>query len=207
MWPAQIKDEWKQIPAGDIILSIDSVERVNQSAARGGASTEVATEQVKMTVVEPSAYEGIEHKQIFWIGSDQDPLALQAETVSRGGASKFKACAAAAGVAIEGQDEELVRSQLKDMRVGAHVSWKVTAEGFVRANITSWFVVGEKVAQADEDTMKAVREQAQAIQTTGGAGRGGALPPRLANRNAAPLPPSRPAALGSIPPMGPRVAR
>lgn len=205
MWPAQIKDEWKQVPAGDVILSIDSVERVNQSAARGNMTTEVATEQVKMTVVEPDAYEGIEHKQIFWIGSDTDPLAVREETLSRGGSSKFKACAAAAGVLIEGQDEELVRSLLKDTRVGAHVVWKVTAEGFVRANITSWFTVGEKPAFADEDAMKATREQAQAIQTSGGAGRGGSLPPRLANRAGAPLPPAR--AAFNAPPVTGRIAR
>lgn len=205
MWPAQIKDEWKQVPAGDVILSIESCERVNQSAARGGGNVEVATEQLNMTVVEPSAYEGTTHKQIFWIGSDEDPLAAREETLSRGGASKFKACAMAAGVEIEGQDEELVRSLLKDTQVGAHVAWKVNAEGFVRANVTSWFKVGEKVPSVDEDTMKAIREQAQTIQTTGGAGRGGALPPRLANRSGAPMPPSRPAF--TAPPVGGRIAR
>lgn len=205
MWPAIIKDEWKQVPAGDVILAIESCERVNQSASRGGGQTEVATEQLKMVVVEPDAYEGIEHKQIFWIGSDQDPLAVKEETLSRGGSSKFKACAAAAGVTIEGQDEELVRSMLKDQRVGAHVAWKVNAEGFVRANITSWFTVGERTPQADEETMKAAREQAQAIQTTGGAGRGGALPPRLANRAAgAPMPPAR---AFNAPPVTGRIAR
>jgi len=206
MWPAQIKDEWKQVPAGDVILSIDSVERVNQSAARGNTTTEVATEQLSMTVVEPDAYEGIAHKQIFWIGSDQDPLAVKEETLSRGGSSKFKACAAAAGVQIEGQEEELVRSLLKDTRVGAHVIWKVTAEGFVRANVTSWFTVGEKAPNADEDAMKSAREQAQAIQTSGGGLRGGALPPRLANRAGAPLPPARPSTF-TAPPPGSRIAR
>ncbi len=204
MWPAQIKDEWKQVPAGDVILHITKAERVNQSAARGNTTTEVATEQLHMTVVEPDAYEGIEHKQIFWIGSDQDPLAVKEETLSRGGASKYKACASAAGVEIEGQDEELVRSLLKDARVGAHVTWKVTAEGFVRANITSWFKEGEKTPFADEDAMKATREQAQTIQTSGGA-RGSGLPPRLANRQGAPLPPARPAF--TAPPVGGRVAR
>jgi hypothetical protein len=205
MWPAQIKDEWKQVPAGDVILQIMRAERVNQSAARGNATTEVATEQLYMVVVEPDNYEGIEHKQIFWIGSDQDPLAVREETTSRGGASKYKACALAAGVEIEGQDEELVRSMLKDVRVGAHVAWKVTAEGFIRANVTSWFKEGEKVAAVDEDAMKATREQAQAIQTSGGAGRGGSLPPRLANRAGAPLPPAR--AAFNAPPVTGRIAR
>lgn len=206
MWPAQIKDEWKQVPAGDVILSIESVERVNQSTTRGNSTSEKATEQLNMTVVEPDAYEGIQHKQIFWLGSDDDPLAVKEETLSKGGSSKFKACAAAAGVQIEGQDEELVRSLLKDTRVGAHVTWKVTAEGFVRANVTSWFTPGDKTPSADEEAMKSAREQAQAIQTSGAGGRGGALPPRLANRAGAPLPPSRPAAF-TAPPVTGRIAR
>lgn len=205
MWPTVIKDEYKQPPAGDVVFHITKAERINQSAARGNTTTEVATEQLHMVVVEPDAYEGIEHKQIFWIGSDTDPLAVKEETLSRGGSSKFKACASAAGVEIEGQDEELVRSMLKDARVGAHITWKVTAEGFTRANVTSWFKEGEKAPNADEDAMKAAREQAQAIQTSGGGTRGGALPPRLANRTGAPLPPARPAF--TAPPVTGRIAR
>ena len=207
MWPEIIKDEWKQAPAGDIVFSIDGVARLMKSATRGNATVETAVEQVELTVVEPDNYEGIKHTQLFWLGSDQDPQALQAETLSRGGASKFKAFAGAIDVAVEGQDEEYVRSMLKDQRIGGHVNWKVTADGFTRANITSWFKPGDKPTLADEDTMKAVREQAQSIQTAGGGTRGGALPPRLANRGGAPLPPSRPAGAFTSPQVGKVIGR
>ena len=199
MWPAQIKEEFKQIPAGAIILNVDAVERVNK--ATRNSAVEKAVEKVTLTVAEPEQFADISTDELFWIGSDTDPLAVQEETRSKGGASKFKAFARAAGVEIEGQDEEMVRSTLKDQKVGAFVTWKVNAEGFVRANVSSWFTPGERQVEVNEEQMKLVREQAQSIQQTGGLPRGGALPPRLAQgRAGSPPPPARPAGAGIAPP-------
>lgn len=200
MWPAVIKDERKQAPAGWVLFSINSVTR----EFKGQPGAEKAVEAVKMTVQAPEAYEGIEHEEVFWLGSDQDPKAERPETLERGGASKFKAFAAAIGVNIEGQDEELIRSQLKDQRILGHITHKVNTGGFVNARATSWHAEGEKDPMVDEDAMKAAREQANAIQTSGGAQRGqGTLPPRFNGpRTAAPLPPARPSA---APSAGPRL--
>lgn len=200
MWPAVIKDERKQAPAGYVLFAIESVERVNKITKSG----EKAVEQVNMSVVLPEAYEGTPHQEIFWLGTDQDPKAEKPETLERGGASKFKTFASAIDVNIEGQDEDLVRSMLKDQRILGQVSHKVSADGFVNARVNVWMKEGEKEPMADEDAIKAAREQANAIQTSGGAQRGqGALPGRFAGngqRASAPLPPARPTA-----PMGPRV--
>jgi hypothetical protein len=204
MWPAIIKDERKQSPAGYVLFSIDSVSR----EYKGQPGSEKAVESVKMTIVAPEAYEGTAHEEVFWLGSDQDPKAERAETLERGGASKFKAFAATVGVNIEGQDEDLVRSQLKDLKIMGYVQHKVNTAGFVNARISTWMAEGEKEPSVDEEAMKAARAQADAIQTNGGAQRGqGTLPPRFtgpATRPGAPLPPARPSA---APTAAPRINR
>lgn len=204
MWPSEIRDERKMAPAGWVLFSIDKVERSTIQAQ----NVEKAVEKVYMTVQAPEAFEGVNYEETFWLGTDQDPLAQNPETLQRGGASKFKTFAAAANVAIEGQDEDLVRSQLKDMKVLGHIQHKVSAAGFVNPRAISWHVEGEKEPVADEAAMAAAREQANNIQANGTAQRGqGTLPPRFANGPArtsgAPLPPARPA---GAPSAGPRLS-
>jgi hypothetical protein len=202
-WPATIKEEFKRIPAGSILFTIEDVVEVVEPLPWGDPTKMYRQELAHLTVIEPREYEGIAHEQRFQIGSDDDPLAEKDETRMKGGASRFQTMANKAGVTVAGAEEDQVRSELKDRHVGATVIWKLSADGFVRARVTRWFAPGEAEIAADGDAMKRAIEESNKMLATGGAPRAGAapLPPRARVGAGAPPPPARPAA----PP--PRVGR
>jgi len=190
-YPEDIRDPFELVPAGNILFTIDSVKAGTQSVTRGNAAVEKKTENVHLTVMAPESHAGIAWTKTIWIGSDDDPAALQAETLKTGGASKLKSLAAKAGVDIRGKDEELVRSELQDRKVGGSITHKAKADGFVRADANVWWAEGERVPVVDEDAIKRARDAADAMATVGGnsstaarpvVAAGAPPPPRTANR-------------------------
>lgn len=202
-WPAQIREEFKRIPAGSILFTIDEVKEVVEPLPWADPAKMYRQEVASFTVAEPKEFEGITHEQRFPIGSDDDPLAEKDETRMKGGSSRYQTMANKAGVTVAGAEEDQVRSELKDRQVGATVIWKLSADGFVRARITRWFTVGESEIAADGDAMKRAIDESNKMLASGGAPRAGAapLPPRARVGAGAPPPPPRPAA------PAPRVGR
>lgn len=197
MWPEEIKEEWKRTPAGNLICVVEEVKREMQTVNRQSGQVSVLTERVTLMVMEPSAYEGITFDEIFYIGSDSDPEAKLAETLSRGGASKFQTFARAAQVEIAGKDEEVVHSELKDRRVGVTIMHKVKADGKIRANATAWWTEGERLSGVDEAAMAMAVEKANVLITSGGPRTAPGIPPRM--QGTAPLPPPRAAGAAPLP--------
>ena len=101
MWPEDIRDAYEQVPAGDILFTISSVQAGVQSVTRGNSAVELKTEQLHLTIEAPSSHKGVTFDHTIFIGSDDDPMAHNVETLKRGGASKFKSFAAKAGIDLK----------------------------------------------------------------------------------------------------------
>lgn len=149
--PDVIKDPFELLPTGVLRFTIDELAEV----WLGKQGEEVYGIEVNMTVTEPKEAEGIQHREGFFIGigpndkavqegrAQADPECQLDETfAARGG--RFKKMAEAGGVAIEGQDLDVVFATLKGREVLGKVEHSPSKNNpeLMNARVTRWYPVG-----------------------------------------------------------------
>lgn len=198
--PVGIKDPGVLVPAGMLLLQIDELVEGTMG------DDQKLVYQASGVVLEPEGAAGTPWKETFWIGTDEDPDGQNEATwVARAG--RLKIFCAKVGVEMEGQDMDVVCSEVVGQRVMARSTHSIEPNmkkgqpnqyaGRIRQGFAAWFTEGEHEVGLSDEAPK------QRPDTPGnGAGRAAAPvatrpgPKPLAPagvRSAAPAPAARPA--------------
>lgn len=155
--PSGIKEPFELLPSGCLLIEVSELKEEvfgdnNQLIYRMSGS-----------VVAPEKVAGQAVNETFFIGTEEDPNAENAETWQKR-AGRLKQCVEKAGVAFEGADMDVVCSEMQQRKVLAQVARSKEPAmkkgqpnpyaGRVRANVKGWLAEGEREPYVDENQLQ-----------------------------------------------------
>jgi len=155
--PAGIKEPFEVAPQGLILWKVEGLTN-NEKEVEADPSKRLMY-SAALTGAEPKEVEGLAHTETFFVGTDDDPGALRSETwIKRSG--RFKQFVENCGVQFEGEDMDMVASNVKDRKVLGLVTHRQEPAlkggkenpyaGRTRANVSRWFTEGEKAPYVEK---------------------------------------------------------
>ena len=201
--PAGIKEPFEKLPTGYIMFNIDKITEGDL----GKEDDPVYGFLADLTAEEPSEVTSITKEERFYLGirptdkrvqngrAEADPMCEKEETL-KATLGRFKAFAAAAGVAIEGKDSDAVFSELQNRKVVAKVSHTVGRDNPEQtfAQVDRWLPAGTIEPHVTEE---AAKHQGGKAPATAGPAPARAAAPAPAPKAAAPAGRPTPQRLGA----------
>jgi len=155
--PAGIKEPFEVPPQGLILWKVEGLTN-NEKEVEADPSKRLMY-AAALTAAEPKEVEGLTHTESFFVGTDDDPGALKSETwIKRSG--RLKQFVENCGVQFEGEDMDMVASNVKDRKALGLVTHRLEPAmkggkenpyaGRTRANVSRWFTEGEKAPYVEK---------------------------------------------------------
>lgn len=187
-FPDEIVDVYRKFPLGNVVCLIDSAKETTVEVK--GVETKIF--EVNLIALEPSEFDGATDREVFWLGSKEDPMCLKPDTLKTT-AAKLKEFCGLMGIDIQRQNTDVLSSTLKGQKIGRTTNWKVNAKGYIDVRTASYYALGDRPTEVQDERMATIRDQARQQQSAGTL-TGGSLPSYLNGNGsipANPLPPSR----------------
>jgi len=139
--PDEFDPAFTSTPSGHFLLKCTAAT-AERFTKRGGKGDQLIV-RTSFKVVEPVSHRDSDHRETFWLGNDEDPMAESTETIKKTGRG-LNSMAEAMGVKVTGSTLQVVLSEVLERKVVGRINSTINPENpdFPNTRINKWLKEG-----------------------------------------------------------------